>query len=89
MGGLGDFFEEYRRLAELHKWGGNPYLLASKVWRMRQALEKVLVDHRRYEEAIQEIMRKGKSWDEIASYIDGVVKESRGRGPRRRVGGIY
>jgi hypothetical protein len=76
MGGLGDFLEEYRKLAELHKWGGNPYLLASKVWRMQQALDKVLVDHRRYEEAVQEMMRKGKSWDEIARYIDGVVKEA-------------
>jgi hypothetical protein len=76
MSGLGDVLEEYRKLAELHKWGGNPYLLASKVWKMRQALEKVLVDHRRYEEAVQEMMRKGKSWDEIARYIDGVVKEA-------------
>ena len=49
---------------------------------MRQALEKVLVDHRWYEEAIQEIMRKGKSWDEIASYIDGMVKEAESIGER-------
>jgi hypothetical protein len=76
MGGLGDLFEEYRKLAELHRWRGNPYLLALKVWRMRQALDKVLVDHRRYEEAVLEMMRRGKSWDEIARYIDDVIKEA-------------
>jgi len=76
MSGLSDFLEKYRGLAELYRWRGNPYVLALKVWRMCRALDDVLVDHRRYEEEVQEMMREGRGWDEISRYINGVVKEA-------------
>lgn len=69
MRSLNEYFEKYRRLAELYKWRGNSYLLALKTWNMHHELKEILVDPTRYEEAVEEMMRRGDEWDKISNTL--------------------
>jgi len=42
---------------------------------MHHELKEIFVDPTRYEEAVEEMMRRGDEWDKISRCIDNIVKE--------------